>query len=124
MTRSALAQELVWDPNLDQVIFYPIWLELLYRGARFTRLDEPTFLYRRHDSNVSDRLDERDAELRRSVRERYVGLVMERNGSLPSPTPRPGAASPPRPPASLRERLLRRMRAAARSKGHTEGRAR
>lgn len=114
MTRAALVQQLTWDPAMDQEIFYPIWLELLYRGARFTKLDEPTFLYRRHSANVSDQLDERDVEQRRGIRERYVALVVARDGAIPLPTPRPNPTERAPRPASPPRRLLRRMRAAAR----------
>ena len=86
MTRTDCVRDMTWDPDLDQVILYPIWLELLYRGARFTRLDEPTFLYRRHDGNISDQLDEVDQAKRESVRERYRALVLARDGAIPGPT--------------------------------------
>ena len=33
MTRSSLVRGLAWDPDLEQVIFYPIWLELAVRGS-------------------------------------------------------------------------------------------
>jgi glycosyltransferase involved in cell wall biosynthesis len=114
MTRTELVRDLPWDPDLEQVIFYPIWLELLFRGARFARLSEPLFLYRRHDGNVSDQLNEHDAELRTRVREQYRELVLGRDGVVPEPTrsvpasptisPKPAAASP-----SLR-RLAGRLR--------------
>lgn len=92
MTRTDCVRDMTWDPDLDQVILYPIWLELLYRGARFTRLDEPTFLYRRHDGNISDQLDEVDQAKRESVRERYRALVLARDGAIPEPT-RPTVAA-------------------------------
>jgi glycosyltransferase involved in cell wall biosynthesis len=86
MTRTDLARGLAWDPGLDQQIFYPIWLELLFRGARFTRLVEPLFLYRRHTENVSDQLDDRDAEQRSEIRNRYRAAVLARDGAIPGPT--------------------------------------
>ena len=89
MTRTELVRNLPWDPDLDQVIFYPIWLELLIGGARFSRLVEPLFLYRRHDANVSDHLGERDAGLRAQVRDHYAALVQARDGAIPSPTTTP-----------------------------------
>jgi glycosyltransferase involved in cell wall biosynthesis len=117
MTRSRLVRELPWDPTLDQVIFYPIWLELLFTGARFTRLTEPTFLYRRHSDNVSDRLDTHDAELRAAIRERYAARVLARDGAIPPPSVPargPGPPPAPRPPsATARGRtFVRRAKAA------------
>lgn len=102
MTRHELVRDLTWDADLEQVIFYPIWLELLYRDARFTRLTEPTFLYRRHSENVSDQLGERDAATRKSIRDRYRELILQRDGMLPEPTAAgsrsgPGATRPKRP---------------------------
>ncbi len=119
MTRTEVVHGLTWDPDLEQVIFYPIWLELLYRGARFIRLTEPTFLYRRHSANVSDTLGERDASQRDMVQERYRRLVLERDGMIPPPTPRAPAAGPtvptlpeaPRRPSKVR-RIMRRIRSA------------
>lgn len=86
MTRTELIRDMIWDPGLEQAIFYPIWLDLLYRKARFTRLAEPTFLYRRHPENVSDHLGNHDAAVRQSIQERYRALVMERDGMIPAPT--------------------------------------
>ena len=86
MTRTDAARDLAWDPSLGQVIFYPIWLELLLRGARFTRLVEPLFLYRRHTRNVSDDLDEDDARLRSEIRDRYRAAILARDGAIPGPT--------------------------------------
>ncbi len=118
MTRSRLVKELLWDPGLDQVIFYPIWLELLYTGARFTRLTEPMFLYRRHSENVSDQLDARDAELRAAIRGRYVARVLARDGAIPPPSTPVRDREPPTPrPPSATERgrtIVRRAKAALR----------
>jgi glycosyltransferase involved in cell wall biosynthesis len=124
MTRTELVHDLSWDPDLEQVIFYPIWLELLFRGARFTRLLEPLFLYRRHGDNVSDQLDERDAELRTRVREHYRDLVLARDGVLPEPT-RPVAASPiaGTKPVARRprwQRLAGRLRSSVRGRKPTD----
>jgi glycosyltransferase involved in cell wall biosynthesis len=86
MTRTELVRGLPWDPSLGQVIFYPIWLELLFRGSRFTRLVEPLFLYRRHTRNISDRLDDHDALLRAEIRDRYMAATLARDGAIPGPT--------------------------------------
>jgi glycosyltransferase involved in cell wall biosynthesis len=108
--RSALAG-IEWEPELDNVMVLPVWLELAFRGSTFRRLDEPTFLHRRHDQNTSDHLDSTDASVRRSVIERYKARVLARDGKLPEPTPR--AARPPSP-ARPRRPLWRRAVSAAR----------
>lgn len=118
MTRTELTRDLPWDPSLDQVILYPIWLELLFRGSRFVRLTEPSFLYRRHDGNVSDELGPDDASQRERVRQHFRERVSSRDGTIPKPTspPQPapvlsppGRVSPPRPVPTWR-RLARRLR--------------
>ena len=122
MTRTELTRDLPWDSELDQVIFYPIWLELLFRGARFTRLTEPSFLYRRHTDNASDRLEAGDAAHRALVQQRYRELILERDGVLPEPTPpssdRLGGSAGPRrqgPPRPLWRRIAGRIRLRLRS---------
>lgn len=85
MTRTELAQQMEWDPTLDQVVLYPVWLGLLSSGARTTRLTEPTWLYRRHERNISRGIDANDAAQRRSVRDRFAALLLDREGRLPEP---------------------------------------
>lgn len=118
MTRSSLVKQLPWDPDLEQAIFYPIWLELLYTGARCTRLTDPMFLYRRHSENVSDQLDARDAELRNAIRDRYAARVLARDGAIPAPSVPVRAARPPPPKPPVRpargRTILRRAKAALR----------
>lgn len=88
LLRTEVVQQIEWEPGLDNVMLYAAWLEMMYRGHSFNLIEEPTFLYRRHRGNISDRLDESDRvrrlELQRSYRER----VQARDGVLPRPTPR------------------------------------
>ena len=116
MVRTELVRDLPWDPDLEQQILYPIWLELMIRGCRFHLLDEPTFLYRRHFENVSDRRDERDKELRRQIQERYRAMLLDQHRPIPQPRPRPvrpGAhRTGARPPRPLWRRALSRLRRA------------
>jgi glycosyltransferase involved in cell wall biosynthesis len=113
--REALAG-IEWEPDLDNVMVLPVWLELALRGRSFHRLEEPTFLHRRHDENTSDHLDPSDMDLRRQVIARYVPRVIERYGAVPEPTHpparQPTAAPPARPlwrrAASRVRRFLRR----------------
>jgi glycosyltransferase involved in cell wall biosynthesis len=113
--REALAG-IEWEPDLDNVMVLPVWLELALRGRSFHRLEEPTFLHRRHDENTSDHLDPSDMDLRRQVIARYVPRVIERYGAVPEPT-RPPARQPTAAPrarpswrraASRVRRFLRR----------------
>lgn len=122
MTRTELTRDLEWDRSLDQVILYPIWLELLFRGARFARLTEPSFLYRRHDGNVSDQLGAEDAAQRERVRQAFRERVIARDGAVPEPSAPPGppaaASRPagvnPRPSVPSWRRLVRRLRSSLR----------
>ena len=89
MLRTDLAREVSWDPELAAVMELPVWFEFMLRDYCFDRLAEPTYLHRRHDKNISDRMsqDPRDAELRRLIIDRYRERVLERDGVIPEPTP-------------------------------------
>lgn len=75
----------VWDPDLEKAMPFGAWLELAYRGRSFSKLDEPTYLYRRHGDNMSAHLvtDPRMLELREQLMQRYRYLVVNRDGCLP-----------------------------------------
>jgi glycosyltransferase involved in cell wall biosynthesis len=109
--REALAG-IEWEPELDNVMVLPVWLELAFRGRSFHRLEEPTFLHRRHDENTSDHLEPSDADLRRQVIARYLPRVIERFGAVPEPSQPPPAQRAPAPPQ--RRPLWRRAAAKAR----------
>jgi len=113
LVRTAAAREAPWDPDLENEYEYQVWLDLMFRGRRFDRLTEPTYLHRQHASNISQltERDPRDAELRRLVIERYRARVLERDGAIPAPTPRPERPRPaPLPRPSLARRAARRLR--------------
>lgn len=100
MTRTELVRDVRWDAGLAQQLLLPVWLELLYRGARFARLTEPTFLYRRHDANVSDLVDEAELAMRRPIVDEYRARVLARDGVIPPPTPKaPAPFAGPSAPA-------------------------
>ncbi len=88
MTRTELVRDVRWDAGLAQQLLLPVWLELLYRGARFARLTEPTFLYRRHDANVSDLVDAQELALRQPIVDEYRARVLARDGVIPASTPK------------------------------------
>jgi hypothetical protein len=50
--RSAL-EGITWEPDLDNVMVLPVWLELTLRGCAFHRLEEATFLRRVHGGSVT-----------------------------------------------------------------------
>lgn len=95
MVRTELVRDLAWEPELEQAILYPIWLELLDQDRAFQRLEEPTWLYRRHGGNVSARRPPHDQQLRRLVQDRFRERILARDGVLPEPTPVPSAARVP-----------------------------
>lgn len=111
MVRTELVQRASWDPTLDQVVLYPVWLEVLIGGARTTTLSEPTWWYRRHRANISSDLGERDRHNRTMIRQRYTAMLLERDGVLPeprvapampaapTPAPTPAIPAPPQPPS-------------------------
>ena len=114
MLRTDLARQVAWDSELAVVMELPVWFEFMLQGCRFDRLTEPTYLHRRHDTNISDRniQDPHDAELRRLTIERYRKQVLERDGRIPEPStsapPVPRAAEP-RPRRSRARRVVRRV---------------
>lgn len=98
MTRTDLAQSLTWDAALEKQILFPIWLGLLYSGARFTRLTEPSFLYRRHTTNISGSRSRADLARRLEIAEPFRVKVLGRDGFLPLPTRPPSLVELPRRP--------------------------
>jgi glycosyltransferase involved in cell wall biosynthesis len=88
LMRTPLAHETTWDPDLENVMEYAAWMEMMFRGRAFHLITEPTFLYRRHRKNTSDQLGERDRILRLELQERYRQLILARDGALPRATPR------------------------------------
>lgn len=67
LIRRSVLDGVTWHPERENVMMLSLWLALAAKGARFAMIDEPTWLYRRHDRNQSSALygDERDAEFRR-----------------------------------------------------------
>ena len=102
MVRTSLAQPLTWDPTLGQQVLYPVWLRVLAGGARATTLNEVTWLYRRHGTNISLNLGEADVADRARVQRDFRKEWAARGLSLPEPTvpptPTPLPTAPPTPP--------------------------
>jgi glycosyltransferase involved in cell wall biosynthesis len=99
--RSALSDS-VLRPELENVMLVDLWLDVAYRGHAFTRLEEATFLHRRHAANTSDHLSASDAAARRIVIDRYRDMVLARDGVIPAPTPK--AVAPTQGPTGSRWR--------------------
>jgi glycosyltransferase involved in cell wall biosynthesis len=84
--RTELIQSVELDPALLAQMLYPVWATLLIEQRKFTFSRKPTFLYRRHDANISSvNKDSEDSALRSSLQEKYQALAMERLGSVPEP---------------------------------------
>ncbi|NUP46949.1 MAG: glycosyltransferase [Catenulispora sp.] len=84
--RTELIQAVELDPALLAQMLYPVWATLLIEGRKFVYSRTPTFLYRRHDANISNvNKDSEDAALRKSLQEKYQALALERLGSVPEP---------------------------------------
>jgi glycosyltransferase involved in cell wall biosynthesis len=88
LIRTDIAQDVTWDPDLENVMMYAAWMQMMARGRSFHLITEPTFLYRRHHRNTSDQLGSRDVALRRKIRGRYRQLFTAHNDGVPAPTPR------------------------------------
>ena len=75
-----------------------IGAHVMLSDARFAIVEEPTWLYRRHDTNISKAAySERDRELRTRSNAAIRTLVLERLGHLPGDPP-PYVAPKPAPP--------------------------
>lgn len=66
LRRSALGG-ITWRPERERAMLMTMWLALAKADRKFATLSEPTWLYRRHDANMSNHLSEHDASLRRQA---------------------------------------------------------
>lgn len=74
-----------WNAQYGEAAPFAAWLELLYRGARFERVLEPTFLYRQHAKNMSRARDETFGVVLAALRARYREQARLRDGRVPGP---------------------------------------
>lgn len=98
----------VWDPANGEAAPFAAWLELLYRGAGFERVMDPTFLYRRHRGNMSVTRNPEFAVSLMSLRARYREQVRLRDGRVPGPPWAYRAREAVAAPARAAVRALRR----------------
>jgi glycosyltransferase involved in cell wall biosynthesis len=83
MVRTELMQAAPWDAGLGQQVLYPVWLTILTGGARVTTVPEVTWLYRRHEGNISDQLSEQDAAQRLAVSASFKQAYIDRGERVP-----------------------------------------
>lgn len=82
-----LVKGLDWDVTLLGQMLVPIWGELMLAGYSFGVVEEPTWMYRRHDTNLSSgALSVEDRELRSLVRARLAERTMDVLGHIPPST--------------------------------------
>ena len=68
LMRRSVLEGITWHPERDDVMMLSLWLDLMERGARFTNIEQPTWLYRWHGANKSYTVrTERDAQQRREA---------------------------------------------------------
>jgi len=60
-----------FHPERGRAMMLTFWLGMLSQGRKFSTIDEPTWLYRRHTTNMSLQRSERDNELRREAIAEY-----------------------------------------------------
>ena len=84
MVRTDLFQAGPWDASLDQQVIYPVWLTLMTLGVRATSLTEPTWLYRRHDANISDAPVAEDGAQRVAVVAPFRAAYLDRGERVPA----------------------------------------
>ncbi|MBB1482826.1 glycosyltransferase [Tessaracoccus sp. MC1865] len=92
--RHDLIRDFEFDLSLEAHMLPPMWTKLMLDEARFSIIEEPTWLYRRHDGNLSNSaMSERDRELRRRSNEVVRAMVAARLGSIQGEAPVAESAS-------------------------------
>lgn len=82
-----LVKDLEWDVSLEGQMLLPIWTRLSLTGHSFGAVDRPTWLYRRHDANISNNaLSEHDIALRTRARGLLQQMSLDLLGYIP-PSP-------------------------------------
>lgn len=67
LIRRSVLDGITWHPELDKVMMFRLWSDLLRAGARFTSTTTPSWLRRLHDGNMSAHLGDMDPVLREMV---------------------------------------------------------
>ena len=83
VVRTELVRDLTWDPTLTGIMLLPLWVRLMLDGREFAVSTTPTWLYRRHDGNISAELSEADQGIRDRVIADLQAQVVAELGELP-----------------------------------------
>jgi glycosyltransferase involved in cell wall biosynthesis len=83
VTRTELVRDLTWDPALTGIMLLPLWVTLALDDRVFAVSTTPSWLYRRHDANISAALSDDDLAIRARVVESLQAQVIARLGHLP-----------------------------------------
>ena len=71
MRREAVG-DLKLRPERKRAVMMTFWLAMAAKGAKFGVVKQPTWLYRRHDGNLSNGRSDYDNELRRQAMAEYA----------------------------------------------------
>ena len=83
VVRTELVRDLAWDPTLTGIMLLPLWVQLMLDGRTFAVSTTPTWLYRRHDGNISAELSDADQAIRDRVIADLEAQVVAQLGELP-----------------------------------------
>ena len=83
VVRTELVRDLTWDPTLTGIMLLPLWVRLMLDGREFAVSTTPTWLYRRHDGNISAELSAADQAIRDRVIADLQAQVVAELGALP-----------------------------------------
>lgn len=67
---------IVWRPDMALAMMLALWTQMAAAGRSFSTLEEPTWLYRRHSNNVSDRLTPEHWAQRRRIAAEYAAVAV------------------------------------------------
>lgn len=72
LVRRAAVDGIAFRPERERAMMMTFWLAMASAGRRFSTITEPTWLYRRHDGNMSRTLSPHDLRLRRQAMAEYA----------------------------------------------------
>jgi glycosyltransferase involved in cell wall biosynthesis len=88
--RTDAVQGFELDVSLKAVMLLPLWVSMMLDGRTFAVTPYPTWLYRRHTSNISSQVDDKQRAARQQLVAQLKAQVVDRLGELP-PSPREDA---------------------------------
>lgn len=72
LVRRVAVDGISFRPERERAMMMTFWLAMAAGGRRFSTIEEPTWLYRRHGGNMSNELSEHDLDLRRQAMADYA----------------------------------------------------